>query len=200
MLRAQMELSVVGEAGTVTEAIARVRELKPDLVLLDYSLPDGNGPEAARVILAEQPKTKIIFLTVHEADTYLLAAIRTGAMGYLVKDVSFAKVMAAIQAMMRDEPALSPRFTLSLMHELAQPKSVEDTHPVSLADLTSGEIDILRDLAVDASNQEISEHLSISVAAVKNKIHHLFQKLKMNSRKEIGSFARRRGLGKLDQL
>ncbi len=198
MIRQQTDLTIVGEAGTVGEAVAKARELKPDLILLDYSLPDGNGPDAARAILAEQPDIGIVFLTIHEADTYLLAAIRSGAMGYLVKDISFARLVDAIQAISRKEPVLSPRLTLSLMHEISHPRVTDDFPQVSLADFTPREIDILRALAVDSSNQEIAEYLSISVAAVKNKIHEIFHKLNLNNRKEVAIFARRRGLGRIE--
>jgi DNA-binding NarL/FixJ family response regulator len=196
MLNAEPNIKVVGEAGSVNDALTKARETKPDLILMDYSLPDGNGPDAARLILTELPRTNIVFLTVHEGDSYLLAAIRAGAMGYLVKDLSFTSLVESIRAIANHEPVLSPKNTLTLMHALAQTRSSEEgDHHADLADFTTREIEILRYLAVDASNQEIADRLTISVATVKNYIHNIFHKFNFKNRKEVASFARRQGLG-----
>ncbi len=197
MLQSQSDMDVVGEAGTVADAVVLARNLKPDLILLDYSLPDGTGPDAARSILSESPKTNIIFLTIHDVDNYLLAAIRTGAMGYLLKDIPFEKLMASIRALGRSEPALSPKMTLSLMRELAHPRPSDETHPEIKSNFTPREVEILRDLTVEASNQEIAEDLFVSIATVKNDMHQLFRKLNLNNRKEIARYARRHGFIKM---
>ena len=196
MLRSQPDLIVVGEAGTGTEAIAKARELKPDLILLDYSLPDGNGTDAARIILTELPNTKIVFLTIHDDDAYLMAAIRSGAIGYLVKDVAFAKLVSSIRAVEHNEPAISRNKTLSLMRAIAHPSSLETSRDAGMAMLTTREVEILRDLAADASNEDIAEHLSLSLSTVKNNIHQIFHKLNLKNRKEVASYARLQGFGR----
>ena len=196
MLRSQPDLIVVGEAGTGTEAIAKARELKPDLILLDYSLPDGNGTDTARIILTELPNTKIVFLTIHDDDAYLMAAIRSGAIGYLVKDVAFAKLVSSIRAVEHNEPAISRNKTLSLMRAIAHPSSLETSRDAGMAMLTTREVEILRDLAADASNEDIAEHLSLSLSTVKNNIHQIFHKLNLKNRKEVASYARLQGFGR----
>jgi DNA-binding NarL/FixJ family response regulator len=194
LLGSQPDLVIVGEAGSVAEAVVKARELKPDLVLLDYSLPDGEGPDAARAILADLPRTNVVFLTVHETDSHLLSAIRTGAIGYLIKDTPFEKLVVSIRAVARDEPALSNKSTLSLMHEIAHPHSQEDGRNPNLSDLNKREMEILKALAADASNEEIGHDLNISVSTVKNYVHNIFQKLNLKNRKEVARFARHQGL------
>jgi DNA-binding NarL/FixJ family response regulator len=135
-----------------------------------------------------------VFLTVHDTDAYLLSAIRTGAMGYLVKDTPFEKLLGSIRAVARDEPALSHKSTLSLMREIAHPRLHENLQQGSLDDLNTREMEILKALASDASNEEISRDLSISVSTVKNYIHNIFQKLNLKNRKEVARFARHQGL------
>jgi DNA-binding NarL/FixJ family response regulator len=196
MLGSQSDLVVVGEAGTVSESVARARQLKPDLILLDYSLPDGNGPYAARLILTELPQTKIVFLTIHDSVAYLVAAVQSGAVGYLVKNMPFAKLLASIRAVANNEPAITRKMTLSLMQELAHPNPSQEAWSTDLAKLTLREVEILRFLVMDASNQEIAEHFSISVSTVKSNLHEIFRKLDLKNRKEAASFARRQGLGK----
>src|SRR5512146_596704 len=90
------EFSIVGEAGSVQEAVIKARETRPDVILMDFGLPDGNGTEATRIILSELPHTRIVILTIHDADERVLAAIQSGAKGYLLKEMPFSKLMASI--------------------------------------------------------------------------------------------------------
>jgi two-component system NarL family response regulator len=196
LIKSESNLEVVGEAGTIAEAVALAAAVKPDLVLLDYSMPDGSGPTAARKILALRPDASIVFLTIHDGDSHLLEAIRSGAIGLLVKDVSFKKLLESIQAVALKQPVLSHTQTLRLMHEFTNPGNPVERGDANLDDLTTREIEILRDLAVDASNREIARRLSISVATVKNNIHFIFHKLHLKNRKEVARFARHQGLGK----
>ena len=116
----QPGFEVIGEAGTVAEAISLSRELKPNLILMDYGLPDGTGLEATQAILAEHPDTNIIFLTVHEAEDDLFAAIRSGAKGYLLKNIPVAKMIDAIKGMMRGEAPISREMTSQILAEFAR--------------------------------------------------------------------------------
>jgi two-component system response regulator NreC len=194
MLKSQPDLVIVGEAGSVSEAIARARELKPDLILMDFGLPDGTGPEATRAILAELPHTNIVFLTVHDTDNYFLSGVRSGAKGYLLKDMPFTKLIASIRALEHNEAAISRKMTLRLMDEFAHPRLQEDEGASGLADLSSRERDILRELATGATNQEIAVHFSLSVATVKNHIHRILYKLNLKNRQEAARFARLQSL------
>ncbi|MBE0698065.1 MAG: response regulator transcription factor, partial [Anaerolineaceae bacterium] len=99
LLRSQADMDVIGECGTVQEAIRAAHTLQPQVILMDFSLPDGTGLDATRAILAEQPQIQIIFLTVHDNDERLIAAMRAGAKGYLLKNLSVTKLLASLRAM-----------------------------------------------------------------------------------------------------
>ena len=109
IIQLEPDIEVSGLAGTVQEAVDIVRSLKPDMVLMDFTLPDGNGAEATRLVLNEHPDCKIIFLTMSDSDENLFAAIRSGAKGYLIKNMSPAKLVATIRSVQRGESALSRR-------------------------------------------------------------------------------------------
>ena len=189
------EFSIVGEAGSVQEAVIKARETRPDVILMDFGLPDGTGTEATRVILSELPQTRIVILTIHDADERVLAAIQSGAKGYLLKEMPFSKLMASLRGLMRDEAAISRKMTMRLMNEFSQMRPSHHPDDFQLADFSMREIEILRELASDASNQEIAARLSLSIPTVKHYIHQILAKLDMKSRKEAARFARRQGLG-----
>ena len=111
MLNNHPDISVVGEAATVRGAIEKTLELHPDLVLLDISLPDGTGIDALREILVRQPDTKVIMLTIHDADNLLVTAIRNGATGYILKNIPIAKLIKILQSVEKGEAALSRKMT-----------------------------------------------------------------------------------------
>jgi DNA-binding NarL/FixJ family response regulator len=195
MLKTQPDLEIVGEAGSVDEAIVRARDLKPDVILMDFSLPDGTGPEATRAILADLPHTKIVFLTIHDTDPYFLNSIRSGAKGYLLKDMPFSKLVSSIRAMEHNEAAISRKMTLRLMDEFAHPRSQNEMGASGLDDLSTREMEILRELVDGATNQEIALHLSLSVSTVKNHIHKILSKLNLRNRQEAARIARLQGMG-----
>lgn len=195
MFSSQPDFNVVGEAGTVSEAISKARETQPDIVLMDFSLPDGNGTEATQIIMTELPETRVIILTIHDADERILAAIRSGAKGYLLKDLPFSKLVASVRGLMKNEAAISRKLTFRLMGEFANMRGRDEQATTELEDFSMREIEILRELANDASNQEIAERLSLSIPTVKHYIHTTLKKLNMKNRKEAARFARHQGLG-----
>ena len=198
ILHAEQDIEIVGLAGSVREAIDMVESTKPDMVLMDFSLPDGTGAEATRSILAKQPSCKIIFLTMSEDDENLFAAIRSGAKGYLLKNMKPTKLVAAIRAVHHGESALSRQMTLRLMEELSRtPKTDRPTDPV-LAKLTPRELDVLRMISKGLSNQEIAQHLTLSENTVKYHVHSVLDKLNLEDRKAAASYALERGLIKRD--
>jgi len=194
LLRAQPDITVVGEAGSVAEAIAMTRELEPDLVLMDFGLPDGTGLDATQAILAERPGTNIVFLTVHEQDDRLFAAIRCGAKGYLLKNVPVSKLLDYLQGVQRGEAAISPTMTSHILEEFARLDPSRDPGPAELAELTTREVEVLRELATGASNLEIAGRLCISENTVKNHVGSILTKLNLRNRREAASLARRHGL------
>jgi two-component system, NarL family, nitrate/nitrite response regulator NarL len=115
----QPDFEVIGEAGSVNEAVLKAAKLNPDLILMDFNLPDGTGLEATQSIMENAPTTKIIFLTIEEANERLFAAIRAGAKGFLLKNVSTSDLLASLRGLQHGEAALSRKMTSLLIEELA---------------------------------------------------------------------------------
>lgn len=191
IIRSEPEIEVVGQAGTVRDAVEVVREVNPDMVLMDFALPDGTGVDATREILQESPQCKIVFLTMSEEDENLFAAIRGGAKGYLLKNMQPSKLLAAIKSVYQGESALSRSMTMRLMEELARTKSPEHRGDPTL---TRRELDILRELASGYSNSEIAARLIVSENTVKYHVHSILGKLGLSDRREAAEYARKHGL------
>jgi two-component system NarL family response regulator len=193
IIRSEPDIEVVGQAGTVREAVELVVLLKPDIVLMDFALPDGTGVDATRAIMKEDGKCKIVFLTMSEEDEKLFSAVRSGAKGYLLKNMHPAKLVATIRSVYDGESALSRSMTLRLMEELARTKE-----PVHTGDptLTRRELEILRELAAGFSNSEIADRLVISENTVKYHVHSILDKLGLSDRREAAEYARSHGIVK----
>lgn len=191
IIRSESDMEVIGQAGTVQEAIEIVRELKPEMVLMDFGLPDGTGADATRTILNKHPECKIIFLTMSEEDEDLFAAIRSGAKGYLLKNMHPSKLISTLRSVQKGESALSRSMTLRLMEELARTK--EPPRPGDPT-LTRRELEVLRELASGLSNQEIAERLFISENTVKYHVHSILEKLNLSDRRDAALYAREHGL------
>lgn len=193
----QPDFEVIGEAGNVGEAIEAARRLKPDLVLMDFSLPDGTGVDATHAILKVLPDTHIIFLTMHEDDERLFSALRSGAKGYLLKNLPVAKLLAALRALKQGQAPISREMTGKIIDAFAKSEPSKQVNKSNLIEiLTSREIDVIYELSTGASNQEIAERLFISENTVKNHVHNILEKLEMSNRREIASFAIRYGITK----
>jgi two-component system, NarL family, response regulator LiaR len=190
IFRTEPDFEICGLAGSVEEAIELARSTKPEIILMDFTLTDGTGVDATREILAGQPECKIIFLTMSEEDADLLAAIRAGAKGYLLKDMRPSKLAAALRSVYNGESAISRSMTLRLMEELAHTNTVEKQVKSNLDPLTTRERDVLRKVTAGKSNQEISAELYISENTVKYHIHSILGKLGLNDRKEAAQYAR----------
>jgi len=194
LLRSTADFHVVDQAGTMQEGIQKARRHKPDIILMDFSLPDGTGLEATEVILAEMPACKIVFLTVYETDDNLLSAIRLGAKGYMLKNVSSSSLIASLRALQEGEIAMS-RKMLSKVVESARsrlPAFRQDT----VSKLSPREMDILSKLQTDVSNSEIARQLFLSENTVKHHIHNILDKLGVENRRQAGLIAREMGLTK----
>jgi DNA-binding NarL/FixJ family response regulator len=194
IIQLEPDIEVSGLAGTVQEAVEVVRTLKPDIVLMDYSLPDGTGADATSMVLEEHPDCKIIFLTMSESDENLFAAIRSGAKGYLLKNMSPSKLVTTIRSVHEGESALSRSMTLRLMEELSRTKEPERLGDASLAKLTRRELDVLRELATGMTNQEIADQLYLSQNTVKYHVHSILDKLNLPDRRSAAIFAKKHGV------
>jgi len=191
IIRSEPDIDVIGQAGTVKEAVSLVASLQPDLILMDFGLPDGTGVDATKLIIKDFPESKIVFLTMSEEDENLFAAIRGGAKGYLLKNMHPAKLVATIKSVSQGESALSRAMTLRLMEELAR---TNEPIKASESTLTRRELDVLHELAEGFSNSEIAEHLVIAENTVKYHVHSILDKLGLSDRKEAREYARKHGL------
>jgi DNA-binding NarL/FixJ family response regulator len=182
------DFHVEGEAGTVKIGVEKAFHFKPDIILMDFSLPDGTGLDAARIILKEHPDCKIIFLTVYETTDKLLEAINLGAKGYLLKNVSSSSLLASLRSLAAGEIAMS-RKMMSLALESSQSKPVN--RKVELFNkLSQREREILFELEKGISNLEIANNLFISENTVKHHIHSILEKLNVKNRQQAADIAR----------
>jgi len=198
LLKMQADFEIVGAANSVSEAIDQAQTLQPDLILMDYSLRDGNGPEATKAILAEQPHIVVVFLTVFEDDKHLFTAIRSGAKGYLPKSIPVEQLLNYLLHIRDGEPAITPDLTRRLLERFSQTEPRSPARNSVVSSLTSRELEVLQEVARGHSNQEIAANLFISERTVKNHLSHIFSKLKLRNRYEAADLARRIGLPDTD--
>jgi two-component system nitrate/nitrite response regulator NarL len=177
---------VLAQAGTVKEGIEKAILHKPDIILMDFSLPDGTGLDATKAILAELPECKIIFLTVYEN---ILAAIRLGASGYSLKNVSSSSLLASLRALDQGEMAMS-RKMMSKVLEYSRAMLPSPATNI-LNKLSAREMDVLIELQNNASNSQIAQSLYLSENTVKHHIHNILDKLGVSNRREAGMIANR---------
>jgi DNA-binding NarL/FixJ family response regulator len=195
--RSASDFKVVGEAGTVYEGLQLIRQLVPDIVLMDFNLPDGTGLDATRVIKAEFPEIKIVFLTIYETDENLFAAIRLGANGFLLKNIASDNLISSLRALKRDEMALSRKLSSRVIKAFSQTRLVNSKSREEIEkNLSTRELDILRELESGASNQEIAQRLYISENTVKHHIGSVLEKLGVENRRQAAILARQNGIVK----
>jgi DNA-binding NarL/FixJ family response regulator len=186
------ELEVVGQAENGQEAVEMARRLKPDIVLMDINMPLLNGIQATRCISMEAPMIGVIMLTVIRDDEHIFEAIKSGARGYILKDVEEAELLQAIHAVQRGEGLIDPVIAARVLDEfrrVSQPSSEEQT----LEQLTSIEMEILRRLAEGIDNSAIAQDLNISEKTVVNRLSTIYQKLHVNNRTQAALYALRKG-------
>ncbi|MEJ2304433.1 MAG: response regulator transcription factor [Anaerolineales bacterium] len=190
----QPDLTVVGEAGSVGEAITKTCDLKPDLVLIDLHLPDADGLEAIKIILSKRPETKVVVLTIYESEDLFISAIRNGAVGYLNKKMPLAKLLLSLRALNRGEAALSRTMASRLLTEFQRMGKTSQSDKSDLDILTPREMEVLELLGSNATNQEIADRLVIAENTVKVHVHNILEKLNFQNRYQAGKFARRLGI------
>jgi len=186
-LQLQDDLEIVGEAADGLEAVEKVDELLPDVVLMDLVMPKVDGIAAIRRITALSPSTRVLVLTSFSDDDKVFSAIKAGALGYLMKDSSPADLAEAIRAVYRGEPSLDPEIAKKLMDQLSKGEEV-----IAEEDLTTREKDVLRLIARGNSNKEIAASLNISEKTVKNHVTNILQKLHLSDRTQAALYAVRR--------
>jgi two-component system response regulator DevR len=183
------DVSVVGEAGTVKDAIERAVWARPDVVIMDVRLPDGSGIEATREIRARLPNTQVLMLTTFSDDEALFASIMAGAAGYVLKQIKGADLVRAVQTVGRGESLLDPAVTKGLLDRLRRGKHLlEDER---LARLSAQEERILEMIAEGKTNREIGDKLHLAEKTVKNYVTSILSKLEVARRAEAAAYLAR---------
>jgi len=194
LIDAQPDFEIVGQAESVAEAIRKAHEIRPDLILMDFSLRDGTGLDATKAILSLHPEIKIVFLTVHEENDNLFSAIRSGAVGYLLKNVPISNLLSYLRGTTAGEAAITPTMTRQILDEFSRTKPQVQADEADIPELTNRELEVLRVLITGASNQEIANELTISVNTVKIHVSNILAKLELSNRRQLISYARRHRL------
>lgn len=187
------EFQVVGEATDGLQAIVKARELTPDIVLMDISMPEMNGLEATRQIKAELPEVKIVILTIGEEDHTLFEAIKSGAQGYLLKDIEPQHLVKMLRSVFRGEAPISGIAAAKILTEFSRQAQEADAGDRSKTALTAREREVLGQVAGGATNKEIAAALGISPSTVKNHLQNILEKLHLENRVQAAAFALRRG-------
>jgi two-component system, NarL family, response regulator LiaR len=191
-LELQEDILVVGEASDGQEAVQQVRQLAPDVVLMDLVMPRLDGIGATRQIKQAAPQVKVIALTSFTEDDKVFPAIQAGASSYLLKDVSPDDLVEAVRAVYQGEARLHPQITRKLMEQVSQ--QAQPVPESAVDDLTSREYDVVRLVAQGRSNQEIGRELFISEKTVKTHISHILSKLNLQDRTQLAIYAIRKGI------
>lgn len=193
LLRA-WDFDVVGEAGDGVEALEAVRRTRPDLVLMDIRMPHAGGLEATRRILAELPDTKIVMVTVSHDDDDLFQAIKAGAHGYLLKDMSQEDFSATISGIAAGEAPLSPGLAVKILQEFSRSSREHRPKGVGPDELTEREREVLQHLATGATNREIAASIFLSEHTVRFHMKNILSKLHVKNRAQAVAYAYQRGL------
>jgi DNA-binding NarL/FixJ family response regulator len=195
VLGTEEDIEVVAEAEDGEEAIAKAEELAPDAVLMDVRMPRVNGIDAARRIRELLPSTKILMLTVSDEEDDLYEAIKAGANGYLLKEISVEEVANAIHAVVQGQSLISPSMASKLLNEfnsLARQAAEKEELPAPV--LTARELEVLKLVARGMSNKDVADELFISENTVKNHVRNILEKLHLHSRMEAVMYAVRKRL------
>jgi len=188
-------MDVVGEASDGEEAVFKSRTLKPDVILMDLVMPRKDGLAAIIDIKSEQPNAKILVLTSLSDDERIMAALKAGALGYLLKDASPDELLKAIRDVNRGESHLHPSVAQKVIHSLRDPKPSKEGEV-----LTSRENEILKLVAKGFPNQQIAKELSISERTVRTHVSNILRKLHLPNRTQAALYALREGLIKQDEI
>lgn len=186
---------VVGEARNGNEAVALARELKPDVVLMDLQMPELDGIGATKLIVGAMPEMKVVILTASEEEAKLFEAIKSGAQGYLLKNLEAEEFFDMLERAQRGEPAMTPALARKLLQEFARPAEVTAPAGTSPDDLTAREREVL-ELMVEGvtSNRKLAKRLGLSENTVKFHVRNILDKLRLHNRAEVVGYALRHGI------
>jgi len=199
LLESQSDFEVVGEASDGVEAVDLAKKLKPEIVIMDVSMPRLNGIEATKQIKALYPNMAILVLTGYDDDEYVFALLEAGAAGYLLKESSGEELIDAIRQVMTGEPVLHPKIMKKVLNRLRTP--VEESAPQTSSEVLSDrEMEVLKLAATGMSNMEIANSLTLSVRTVQTHLRSIFNKLGVGSRSEAIVYGLKKGWLTLEEL
>ena len=192
LIEMESDIQVVGECTNGVDAVDAVMRLEPDVVLMDINMPGMNGVDATKQIMERRPETGIIILTMYREDAQVFHAIKSGARGYILKDVETSEVVRAVRAVARGESMIDPALATHQLSEFKRVWQQPGGHPRD--GLTDREVAILRLIAAGLSNKEIGAQLAFSEKTIKNYITVIFQKLQLTDRTQAAVYAVQHGL------
>lgn len=184
---------VVAEAGDGVEAVALAAAHRPDVILMDVRMPRMDGIDATRKVLADCPETRVVALTTFDLDEYVYAAVRAGASGFLLKDISPTDLVHAVSVVARGDALLAPALTRRLLDRYVE-RPLFGARPDRLAGLTDRQLEVLRLVAGGRSNAEVAAALFLSEATVKTYVSHLLTRLGLRDRVQLTVLAYETGL------
>ena len=187
-------IEIVGEAATGAEAIRHVRELTPDVVVMDLNMPSMGGVEATRHIAEVSPLTRVVMLTISDEDNDVMDAILAGACGYLLKDASIQDLVAGIRSAARGESLISPHIAAKVLQRVRATSAQPEIEQMIRAELSEREIEVLKLIANGKDNAVIAAELHISPKTVKNHISNILMKLQIDNRIQAAVYAVRSGI------
>jgi DNA-binding NarL/FixJ family response regulator len=187
-------VQVAGEAASGTEAVRTVREIAPDVVVMDLNMPGMGGVEATRHIASIAPLTRVVVLTISDEDTDVMDAILAGACGYLLKDSSIDELMAGIRAAWRGESLISPTIAAKVLQRVRATSAQPEIADAIRSELSDREIEVLKLIANGKDNALIAAELHISPKTVKNHISNILMKLQIDNRIQAAVYAVRSGI------
>jgi len=189
LLEGEENLKVIGEAKDGREAVTKVEQLKPNVVLMDISMPLLNGIEATRQIKRISPQTKVIILSMHSHDRFIGELLTLGASGYLVKDSTGADIIKAINAAMKGDTYLSPSISRMVIENYVSLKKVKSSREELYSKLSNREREVFQMIAEGRSTKEISQILFVSISTVKTHRSHIMDKLQLGNLSQLIQFA-----------
>ncbi len=194
LLQREAGIQVVGEAGSISEALEEIKGIEPDIALVEAELPDMEDFNGIRLLRGRHPQMQVVLVSTHPSEDLLIYAVRNGARGYLYKNCSLTKFMAAIRALERGEAVIPRAMVGRLLDEFIRLTSTGEQDGLGM--LTPREVDVLCELGRGRSNRQIAERLAIAENTVKVHVHNILEKLNLRNRRQAARFARYQGVVK----